>query len=120
MKVRRAFISSLAIGAILVPSAAIADDVHITIGTRHVTRDGAQKLKVAGYLHPISGSCTDNRHVVIQRRTADGWKGLGHAMTNGEGRYSKVVGDKTGRYRTLAPKSGSCERDLSEVKRHRH
>lgn len=124
MMIRKTF-GGLLVGAMLLPSAALAaGDVHVTIGLSHVTKDGDRKLKVSGYLHPVNKGevCTDGRHVVIQRRkNADSdWNNIGGDNTNTSGKYSKVVGDKTGQYRVVAPSTGSCERDMSDPKSHRH
>ena len=120
MKLRRALISTFAIGAILAPSAATAADVHITINFSHVTRDGRQKLKVSGVLHPFQNGCESNRLVKIQRKTSAGWKTIGQDTTSSGGGYSKIVADRQKRYRTFAPAGGGCESDVSDVKRHRH
>jgi hypothetical protein len=124
MKLRSSIATIIAGGALLLPSIATAADVHITIGLNHVTRDGNRKLKVSGELHNVGGGavCTDNRHVVIQRRknSNSDWNSLGHDMTSSGGAYKKVVGDKTGQYRVVAPKTGSCEKDTSDVKSHGH
>jgi hypothetical protein len=123
MKLRRTALSVLFLGALLAPTAAVADDVHITIATKHVMRSGTQKLKVSGQLHLLSGSpssCAYNRTVVVQRKTSTGWKGLGQDTTNSNGGYSKAVADRTGKYRVVAPSAASCERDVSAAKQHSH
>lgn len=123
MKFRNVVVSSLALGALLLPSAASATDVHITIGFSHVQRDSGRKLRVAGELHLYSGSsasCSQNRHVAVQRKKSAGWKTIAHANSNDNGAYKKLVADRAGRYRVVAPATASCERDVSEVKRHSH
>ena len=122
MKLRTS-IATAALTAILLPTAAAAADVHITIGLGHVTQNGTRKLKAAGVLHDAGGgsACTDGRHVVLQKRkSGGGWNSLDHDMTNSSGEYKIVVGDKTGTYRVVAPATGSCEKDVSDRKTHSH
>ena len=122
MKFRKMF-GGLVLAAMLLPTAAAADDVHITIGLGHVTQGDVRKLKASGQLHDVGGgaACTDGRHVVLQKRkSGGGWKSLDHDMTNSSGEYKIVVGDKTGKYRVSAPSGDGCEKDVSDPKTHSH
>ena len=124
MKFRTAALATAATAAMLLPSAALAADVHITIGLKHVERDSGTKLKISGELHDSGGgaACTDHRHLKIQRRknSSSSWNTIGHGHSNDNGSYKKVVGDKQGQYRVVAPSSSSCEKDSSSVANHSH
>jgi hypothetical protein len=125
MKLRRVLVSTVTLGALLLPNAAIADDVHITIGVKHVQRDGVRKLKVSGQLHLLSGapeSCRVMREINIQRRKNSGaaWNKVGDTGTHEDGRYSKVVKHRQGQYRAVAKATSSCEKDSSSAVNHFH
>lgn len=124
MKFRTAALATAATAAMLLPSAAHAADVHITIGLTHVERDSGTELKVSGELHDMGGgaACTDDRHLKIQRRkdSSSSWNTIGHGRSNDEGSYKKVVGDKQGQYRVVVPSSDSCEKNTSSVAKHSH
>lgn len=123
MKTRRAIVAAFAIGAVLAPSAALAD-VHATFGMKHIKRDGVTKLKFSGDLHLVSGSesCTRNRKVVVQRRKKSGapWRVLAKTRTNNKGHYAKVTGHKQGQFRLKVPKDGTCTATTSNKISHKH
>lgn len=66
--------------------------------------------------------CFDDVAVRLQRRTDDGWKGVGRTRTDPQGAYRATLPDRPGRYRAVAPafapaEGHRCLKGVSPVRR---
>ena len=67
-------------------------------------------------------ACFQDVAVRIQRRSGDGWKGIGRTRTDPQGEYRVTVPDRPGRYRAVAPAfvpddGHRCLKGVSPVRR---
>jgi len=71
------------------------------------------------------GDCFKNVPVKIQRKVGDVWKTVESTETNSQKEYSKLIADRTGKYRAKAPKVNLsdtlvCAKATSTIEAHNH
>ena len=87
---------------------------------KHLKASGAVVLVGWG-----DADCVASVPVKLQRKRPNGsWGTVANVTTDEAGMWSKSVGDKSGRYRALAPEvvkgQATCNKATSATKRHRH
>ena len=104
----------------------------MTTGSTKHKRSVSLKLKgqltASGTVKVADGfnACRSNVTVKIQRLKNGDWKTVGSDKTSGNGKYSKNIEDKTGKYRAIVKKKtlnggdDICVADTSPTVKHTH